>query len=100
MFETRARLTRAMKTPIAIITLLILSSIAGVTQQPGASPFPETLKTQFAILNNAYPKVDAKKFPKAPADSVWLFRSLTSASGTVEVAFKGADVVYMVFRGA
>ena len=87
-----------MKRPIATATLLILSSFASLSQKPVPAPIPELLKPQFAVLNNAYPNVDAKKFPKAPADSIWLFRSFSVASGTVEVAFQGAEVVYMVFR--
>jgi hypothetical protein len=85
-----------MKTCIATATLFIFSSMAGLAEPPAASP--EILKPQFAILNTTYPNVDAKKFPKAPADSVWLFRSSTSAAGTLEVAFQGDVVVYMIFR--
>ena len=87
-----------MKTPIAAATLLFLSNIAGMSQKPVPAPIPENLKPQFAIINNAYPNADAKKFPKAPADSVWVFRSFSASAGTVEVAFQGADVVYMIFR--
>ena len=87
-----------MKTLIIITLLLIFDGAAGLAQEPKANGVPDDLKPPFAILNGAYPKVDAKKLPKAPTDSVWLFRSLSTASGTVEVGFQGADVVYMVFR--
>jgi len=59
---------------------------------------PPQLEQAFSILKRSYPKVDAKKLPKAPADSVWLFRAQLGATGTVEVGFQNSDVVYMVFR--
>lgn len=86
-----------MKIAAAFFSLLLFT-ISSPAQQPALPAVPENLKTQFAIINNAYPKVEAKRFPKAPADSVWLFRSGTASSGTVEVGFKGDVVVYMVFR--
>jgi hypothetical protein len=87
-----------MKQPVYSMVVLMVSSVVGLAQQPSVPSTPEVLKPQFALLKDGYPKVDTKKFPKAPADSVWLFRSLSSASGTVEVAFQDADVVYMIFR--
>lgn len=86
-----------MKTTLALLAIL-LSPFDSQAQQPAPNPVPESLKPQFALIQNTYPKVEAKRFPKAPADSVWLFRSATAASGTVEVGFQGSEVVYMVFR--
>ncbi len=67
-------------------------------QPPAPTVVPENLQPQFALIHTSYAKVDAAKRPKAPADSVWLFRSTDNATGTVEVGFQGAEVVYMIFR--
>jgi hypothetical protein len=65
---------------------------------PSGTSIPAHLEEAFSILKRSYPKVDAKKFPKSPADTVWLFRAQAGSTGTVEVAFQNSDVVYMVFR--
>jgi hypothetical protein len=56
------------------------------------------LEPAFSILKRSYAKVDAKKYPKSPADSVWLFRAEASSAGTAEVGFQNGSVVYMIFR--
>ena len=86
-----------MKTTIVTLTLLIISCFTGFTQQPVADTIPEILKPQFAILSKSYPKFE-KKHPTAPADSLWVFRSPWGSTNSVEVAFQGAEVVYMIFR--
>jgi hypothetical protein len=65
---------------------------------PGEIPVPAELESAFSILKRSYPKVDAKKHPQSPADSVWLFRAASGSTGTVEVGFQNNRVVYMVFR--
>lgn len=86
-----------MKTLITTSILLLLSNLAGFSQQPAANAIPEVLKPQFEVLNKGlYFKTD-KRFPKAPADSGWLFHGAPSV-GTIEVGFQGTDVVYMIFR--
>jgi hypothetical protein len=67
------------------------------TASDGTS-IPAQLEGAFSILKRSYPKVDARKVPKAPANTVWLFRSTAGSTGTVEVAFQDSAVVYMVFR--
>lgn len=63
-----------------------------------APAIPEGLKPAFALLQTNYPKVEAKRAAKAPADTVWMFRSTQLGAGTIEVGFQGNDVVYMIFR--
>ena len=85
-----------MKTLVAL-TLLLFTGAFASAQKPNVE-LPEALKAPAALITNTYPKVEAKKSPKAPADSVWIFRGTTTAVGTVEVGFQGAEVVYMIFR--
>ena len=59
---------------------------------------PPRLEKPFTILMRTYPHVDARRAPLPPADSVWLFRGITGAVGSAEVAFQGDQVVYMIFR--
>jgi hypothetical protein len=81
------------------LATLALSSFA---QQPatnsGTPAIPAQIEPAINLLKASYPKVEAKRNPKAPADSVWLLRAQAAAAGTVEVGFQGADIVYMVFR--
>lgn len=67
-------------------------------QQPAQSAIPEKLKPAFDVLQQFYPKNEAKRAPKAPAKQVWLFRSAQLGAGTVEVGFDDKEIVYMVFR--
>lgn len=87
-----------MRIPLSLASLLLLSVISGIAQQAKSPAIPESLKPAFEILSATYSKIDAKKTPKAPADSSWLLRSSTTGVGTVEVGFQGSEVVYMVFR--
>jgi hypothetical protein len=82
-------------TALLVGHLNALESAATATAGPS---IPANLEEAFSILKRRYPKVDAKKYPKAPADSVWLFRAPAGTAGTVEVAFQNSDIVYMVFR--
>jgi hypothetical protein len=59
---------------------------------------PAALQKQFAILTRTYPHISAKRFVRAPADSAWLLFADSTAVGTLEVAFQGDEVVYMIFR--
>lgn len=80
----------------AALTLWMTCFVTWV--EAGPSGLPDSLEAQAAVLSATYPKIDGKRFPKAPADSAWVFRSANSAVGTVEVGFEGSDVVYMIFR--
>jgi hypothetical protein len=91
------------KSALVAATTVLCTLTSAFAQLGGGAAAPATaapaqLEPAFAILKRTYPKVDAKKNPKAPADSVWLFRSATAAVGTAEVAFQGTEVVYMIFR--
>jgi hypothetical protein len=66
--------------------------------QSASGGLPDSLEAPLAIVRSTYPKLDGRRFPKAPADSVWIFRAPSSSVGTVEVGFEGAEVVYMIFR--
>jgi hypothetical protein len=88
-----------MKTHLAALMFFAVPAISCFAQQPSKTlEIPEKLKPQFAIIQRTYPKVEAKRAPKAPADTVWQFRADAAANGTVEVGFQGDDVVYMIFR--
>lgn len=66
--------------------------------QAPAPKVPAELQPSFDVLKGSYPKVEARRMPKTPADTVWMFRAETYASGTVEVGFQKDEVVYMIFR--
>jgi hypothetical protein len=74
---------------VAIVLAICCKAVAQV---------PPVLQKQFSILMRTYPHVNAKRFVRSPADSAWLFFADSGAVGTVEVAFQGDEVVYMVFR--
>jgi|GEM_PF-4583507 len=59
---------------------------------------PSALEKSFAILKQTYPHINAKRFVRAPADSAWLLFADSTVVGTLEVAFQGDEVVYMIFR--
>jgi len=86
-----------MKQLYSFLAVVAFSQAPLFAQKP-APAIPDQLKPAFEILKATYPKVDAQKSSKPPADSAWLFRSATGGTGTVEVGFQGANVVYMVFR--
>ena len=94
------RLPRILLATIAVISFAAANPASA--QAPGAAAtapaIPEGLKPSFALLQTNYPKVEAKRAPKAPADTVWMFRSTRMGEGTIEVGFQGNEVVYMVFR--
>ena len=83
-----------------IAAVLFATANPAFAQAPGtaAPAIPDGLKPSFALLQTNYPKVEAKRAPKAPADTVWMFRSVRMGEGTIEVGFQGNEVVYMIFR--
>jgi hypothetical protein len=92
----RPEFFRATDWPITLVEEVVHGVTASAA--PESSGIPPHLEKPFAVLMRSYPKVDAKKFPLSPADSVWIFRASVGGSGTVEVGFQQADVVYMLFR--
>jgi hypothetical protein len=85
---------------VCFIAVLPSSALAQqpAAKAPGEISVPAELEGAFSILKRSYPKVDAKKHPQSPADSVWLFRAAAGSAGTVEVGFQNSEVVYMIFR--
>jgi hypothetical protein len=78
----------------AILFLAILSAAISCNapgqQPPAAKPL--------AVLARTYPHVTAKRYVRPPADSAWLLYADSTEIGTLEVAFQGDEVVYMIFR--
>ena len=74
---------------LAIVSLAICCNAPG-QQPPAAKPL--------ALLARTYPHVTAKRYVRAPADSAWLLYADSTEVGTLEVAFQGDEVVYMIFR--
>src|SRR6478736_2643781 len=90
------------RTLLAIFSAALMALASPIlAQAPAATAapaIPEGLKPAFALLQTNYPKVEAKRAAKAPADTVWMFRSTRMGEGTIEVGFQGNEVVYMIFR--
>jgi hypothetical protein len=90
------------RTLVAILSAVLFataSPLFGQAPAAAAAPaIPDGLKPAFALLQTSYPKVEAKRAAKAPADTVWLFRSTRMGEGTIEAGFQGNEVVYMIFR--
>jgi hypothetical protein len=79
----------------ARLYLAILSvAISGIIQ---AQP-PLAAAKPLELLKRTYPHVTAKRYARAPADSAWLLYADSTEVGTLEVAFQGDEVVYMLFR--
>jgi hypothetical protein len=79
------------------VSLLIVAIAVGICCKAVAE-IPAAFQKQFAILMRTYPHVNAKRFVRSPADSAWIFFADSTEAGSVEVAFQGDEVVYMVFR--
>ena len=92
------RFPRALVSTIAAILFAAVNPAFAQAPATAAPVIPENLKPSFALLQTNYPKVEAKRAPKAPADTVWMFRSARMGEGTIEVGFQGTEVVYMIFR--
>ena len=92
------RLPRTLISTVAAVLLAAANPAFGQASATATPAIPEGLKPSFALLQTNYPKVEAKRAPKAPADTVWMFRSARMGEGTIEVAFQGNEVVYMIFR--
>jgi hypothetical protein len=89
----------AMNTLCPILFSFLIAVVPSFAQQPAKKlEIPENLKAQFAIIQRNYPKVEMKRAPKPPADSVWQFRAENAATGTLDVGFQGEEVIYMIFR--
>src|SRR5262245_9744125 len=88
-----------MNTTSFALLFSLVAAVPAFAQQPAKKlEIPENLKAQFAIIQRNYPKVEMKRSPKPPADSVWQFRAEAAAVGTLDVGFQGNEVVYMIFR--
>src|SRR4029077_19474390 len=74
---------------LAIVSLALSCNAPG-QQRPAAKPL--------ALLARTYPHVTAKRYVRPPADSAWLLYADSTEVGTLEVAFQGDEVVYMIFR--
>src|SRR4030095_1957173 len=78
----------------AILFLAILSAAISCNapgqQPPAAKPL--------AVLARTYPHVTAKRYVRPPADSALVLYADSTEIGTLEVAFQGDEVVYMIFR--
>jgi len=79
-------------------SLLVFFTAFAICFNRLSAQVPPILEKPFSILKRTYPHVVAKRFVRAPADSAWLFRADSSSVGSVEVAFQGDRVVYMIFR--
>ena len=79
----------------ATLCLAIVS--VGISCIIQAQPPPAAAKP-LEILKRTYPHVTAKRYVRAPADSAWLLYADSTEVGTLEVAFQGDEVVYMIFR--
>ncbi len=95
-----------MKVPtfLVILALVVASGVlAAPPAKPGDKPdavkkladVPENLKPAVAIIAESFPTYEAKKFPKAPADTGYIFRN---DLGTVDAGFQDGKVVYLIFK--
>ncbi len=87
-----------MKSAALAAAICLLGILPATGQDTATVEVPDNLKPEFEVLNSAYPKVQGKRAPIAPADSAWMLSSNNLATGTVEVGFEKGSIVYMIFR--
>ncbi len=91
------------RTTFFIAAALAFAPLHAAPPKPGDKPdavkktadVPENLKAPIAIIAEGFPKYEAKKFPKSPADTGYIFRN---DLGTVDVGFQDGKIAYMVFK--
>ena len=74
--------------PLLSLAIVFFTGVAALAQKPNVE-LPETVKAAAAPLLANFPKVEAKKSVKAPADSVWIFRARRRRSGRWKWGFRG-----------